>query len=87
MSNSPSDVRNHFSFDDLTTSELDARRSELVKKAAGNYENLSIDDLRELSALSAARRRRTAGPPKAKPAKAKKEKVATQSLEDILAGL
>lgn len=58
---------------------LESKRRALVLKSAGNHENLDIDDLRELAAITAVLRRRSSGPPKAakKTAAAKKKGPAT----------
>lgn len=44
---------------------LESKRRTLVTKSQGNHENLDIDDLRELAAITAVLRRRSSGPPKA----------------------
>ena len=49
----------------LPPADLEARRRALVAKAAGNHDNLSIDDLHELAAITGVLRRKSSGPPKA----------------------
>ena len=44
---------------------LEARRRAIVAKAAGNHENLDLEDLHELAAITGVLRRRASGPPKA----------------------
>lgn len=68
--------------EDLTTkesSELDAMRRAIVTKAAGNYENLAVEDLHSLLAITAALRLKGKnGPPKvAKTPKAKAAPLTT----------
>ena len=75
-----------FNIAELSPAELEARRRQIVASCAGNWEALSVEDLRELSAITSALRRRTAGPPKAAkaPSKAKSKKAtAEQVLLDI----
>lgn len=47
--------------------DLEQRRRALVAKAAGLHDNLSIDELHELAAVTGVLRRRASGPPKTKP--------------------
>lgn len=75
-----------FSLDDKSPGELEARRRELVALAKGNVDDLSLDQLRELAAITSALRRRTAGPPKAaKAAKGAKKPKAT--MDDLMSQL
>lgn len=69
--------------------ELELMRREIITQAAGNYDGLSMDTLKRLAAITAALRRKTAGPPKEK--KARKPKTVGKSpkatLDDALKGL
>lgn len=51
-------------FADMPPSDLEARRKALVLKAAGNHDNLSLEDLHELAAITGVLRRKASGPPK-----------------------
>lgn len=63
---------------------LEAKRRALVTKAAGSHDNLEIDDLRELAAITAVLRRRSSGPPKAvKTPGAKKVKKGPATADDL----
>lgn len=68
----------------VPATDLEARRRAIVAKAAGNHENLSIDDLHELAAITGVLRRKASGPPKAvKTPKEKKQKPAPATLDDL----
>lgn len=63
---------------------LESQRKALVAKAAGDHENLDIDDLRALAAITAVLRRRASGPPKtAKTRAASKPKNQKASADDL----
>jgi hypothetical protein len=71
-------------FADMPPADLESRRQAIVQKAAGNHENLSLEDLHELAAITGVLRRRVSGPPKAaKVPKVKKEKAAAATLDDL----
>jgi hypothetical protein len=75
----------------LSPPELEQRRRNLVAKYLGTpgadpvaaVDDMTIEDLHELAAITSALRRRTAGPPKAK-ARAKAAKAAKPSLDNLL---
>jgi len=52
--------------------DLEARRRAIIAKAAGQHDNLSIDELHELAGITGVLRRRSSGPPKTKPTKSPK---------------
>ena len=82
------DVKTTLSLDSMTPQDLDLRRREIVATANGDYENLSLDDLKELAAITSAMRRRTAGPPKAlKSATKGAAKKPKPTLNSLLEGL
>jgi hypothetical protein len=70
-------------FAKLPPNDLEARRRAIVTKAAGQHDNLTIEELHELAAITGVLRRRASGPPKAarspraaKPAKPQLEDLA-----------
>lgn len=52
-------------FSAMDPNELEYRRKAIVTKANGSHDNLSLDDLHELAAITGVLRRRASGPPKA----------------------
>ncbi len=52
-------------FEKMPPTDLEARRRALVTKAAGQHDNLTIEELHELAGLTGVLRRRASGPPKA----------------------
>src|SRR6266850_5696955 len=52
--------------------DLETRRRVIVAKAQGQHDNLTIDELHELAAITGVLRRRASGPPKATRAKTAK---------------
>lgn len=50
---------------DMDPNLLELRRREILAKANGVHDNLEIDELRELAAITSVIRRRSSGPPKA----------------------
>ena len=62
--------------------DLEQRRRAIVTKAAGQHDNLSIDELHELAAITGILRRRSSGPPKAKKLNGKPKPV-KMSIEDL----
>ena len=68
-------------FASLPPVDLESRRRAIVAKAAGQHDNLSFEELRELAAITSVLRRRSSGPPKAPRAKA--AKPAKPTLEDL----
>lgn len=72
------------SFAAMDPNTLELKRRTIVAKAAGNHDNLDLDDLRELAAITAVLRRRSSGPPKAaKTPKAKKVKAGPAEADDL----
>lgn len=71
-------------YENIPTVDLETRRRAIMAKANGSHENLSIEDLHELAAITGVLRRKASGPPKAaKGSKPKKEKPAAASLDDL----
>jgi hypothetical protein len=71
-------------FANMDPTTLELKRRGLVDKAQGNHDNLDLDDLRELAAITAVLRRRASGPPKAaKKAGAKKTKAGPATADDL----
>lgn len=64
----------------LPTADLEQKRSALIAKAKGNPDNLTDDDLRELSIVTGVLRRKASGPPKAAPKPRGKQKVELSDL-------
>ena len=52
-------------YEKLPPTDLEARRRALITKAAGQHDNLTIEELHELAGLTGVLRRRASGPPKA----------------------
>jgi hypothetical protein len=69
-------------FAKLPPNDLEARRRAIVAKAAGQHDNLTIDELHELAAITGVLRRRASGPPKAPRPKAP-AKAARPTIEDL----
>jgi hypothetical protein len=68
----------------MPQADLEARRRAIIAKAAGSHDNLEIEDLHELAAITGVLRRKASGPPKAvKEKKARGEKPAAVSLDDL----
>lgn len=66
----------------MSPAELQLARDDIVRSAAGNFDNLSVDDLRRLSAIYQVLRRKSAGPPK-KARKAAAPGAKKVTLDDI----
>lgn len=69
----------------MPQADLEARRREIVAKAAGSHENLAYEDLHELAAITGVLRRKASGPPKAvkAPKATKSAKPAAATLDDL----
>lgn len=68
----------------LSPSDLETMRREIVTKAQGSHDNLDIDDLHRLAAITGVLRRRASGPPKAVKAKGERAtKAAPAQLDDL----
>jgi hypothetical protein len=65
----------------LAPVDLEQRRRAIIAKASGQHDNLTIEELHELAAITGVLRRRASGPPKVK--KAAKGKPAKPALEDL----
>lgn len=52
-------------FAQMHPNDLEARRRAIVAKAAGSHDNLDLEDLHELAAITGVLRRKASGPPKA----------------------
>lgn len=65
----------------LAPVDLEQRRREIISKANGQHDNLSIEELHELAAITGVLRRRASGPPKAP--KAARVKAPKPTLEDL----
>ena len=70
-------------YESIAPVDLEAKRRALVAKAAGQHDNLSIEELHELAAITGVLRRRSSGPPKAVKAKAAKAAKVEASLADL----
>lgn len=68
-------------FAKLAPVDLESRRRAIVTKAAGQHDNLSIEELHELAAITGVLRRRASGPPKVPRTKA--AKPSKPLLEDL----
>lgn len=62
--------------------DLETMRREIILKAQGNHDNLSIEELRELAAITGVLRRKASGPPKEAKKKASTKK-APATLDDL----
>lgn len=67
----------------MPPSDLENMRRAIVAKANGSHDNLSIDDLHQLAAITGVLRRRASGPPKAVKAKGERAKPAKADLGDL----
>jgi hypothetical protein len=65
--------------DSMNLQQVELRRNEILALAKGDFENLSVDNLRELAYIASKLRRTNVGPPK-EPKKAAKPK----SVMDLL---
>lgn len=66
--------------------ELEARRVALVKKANGSHDNLTLEDLHELAAVTGVLRRKASGPPKEAKTKGtspKRAKAQPATIDDL----
>ena len=72
-------------FSKLPPNDLEQRRRAIVAKAQGQHDNLSIEELHELAAITGVLRRRASGPPKAPkvPRAANGNKPPKPTLEDL----
>lgn len=57
-------------YENIPPVELEQRRRAIHAKAAGQHDNLTIEELHELAAITGVLRRRASGPPRAARAKA-----------------
>ena len=74
----------------MSPGELEIRRRELVQSATStSVDDLPLETLRELAAITAQLRRKTAGPPKSETAKKARKNGATKkaSVDDIFGAL
>ena len=69
-------------YSSMSTIDLESRRRAIVTKGAGSHDNLSLEDLHELAAVTGVLRLKASGPPKA--AKPKRVKAGPTSLEDLV---
>lgn len=75
------DITSYAAMDPAT---LESIRRSLVAKAAGTHENLSLEDLHQLAAVTGVLRRRASGPPKVAKVKGeRKAPAAKAALEDL----
>lgn len=66
----------------MSPSELNLVRDDIVRAAQGNFDALSIEDLRRLSAIYQVLRRKSVGPPK-KARKTDAKPTTKVTLDDI----
>ena len=52
-------------YESIAPNDLESRRRQIIAKAAGQHDNLTIDELHELAAITGVLRRKASGPPKA----------------------
>lgn len=68
----------------IAPNDLETMRREIVAKAKGSHDNLEIEDLHRLAAITGVLRRRASGPPKAVKVKGEKRvKAAPAQIEDL----
>lgn len=68
----------------MAPTDLENRRRAIVAKAQGSHDNLSLEDLHELAAITGVLRRKASGPPKAvKTPGTKRTKAAPATLDDL----
>lgn len=68
----------------LPPADLETMRRNIVTKASGNHENLSLEELHVLAAITGVLRRRSSGPPKVvKEKKGPKAKAAPATIDDL----
>lgn len=67
----------------LPPNDLETMRRAIVAKAAGSHDNLSIDDLHQLAAITGVLRRRASGPPKAVKTPGTRAKPVKAVLDDL----
>lgn len=67
----------------MSPAELQMERDTIIRTAAGDFDALSIDDLRRLAAIYQVLRRKSAGPPKKAKAKGAKPSAPKVTLDDI----
>lgn len=72
-------------FANMPPNDLEARRRAIVTKANGSHDNLTIDELHELAAITGVLRRRASGPPKAAKATGTKRTTTAKATIDDLA--
>jgi len=70
-------------FAKLPPNDLEQRRRAIVAKAQGQHDNLSIEELHELAAITGVLRRRASGPPKAPKAKRPANSNVKPTIEDL----
>lgn len=71
-------------FANTPPADLEQMRRNLIAKASGNHENLSLDDLHMLAGITAVLRRRASGPPKEpKKAAGTRAKPSKATVEDL----
>jgi hypothetical protein len=69
----------------LPPNDLENMRRAIVAKAAGSHDNLSIEDLHQLAAITGVLRRRASGPPKTVKEKGAPRAKAVKATVDDLA--
>lgn len=70
-------------FANTPAAELEIMRRNLVTKAAGSHDNLSIEELHTLAAITGVLRRKASGPPKAAKEKSSRAKPAKATIDDL----
>lgn len=72
-------------YEAIPPTDLETMRRNLVMKANGNHENLTIEDLHTLAAITGVLRRKASGPPKAvkTPGAKRAAKAAPATLDDL----
>ena len=67
----------------LPPNDLEQRRRAIVAKAQGQHDNLSIEELHELAAITGVLRRRASGPPKTVKSKRAANTNTKPTIEDL----
>ena len=70
-------------YEKIAPVDLEQRRRAIITKANGQHDNLSIDELHELAAITGVLRRRASGPPKAPRAAKAKGPPSKPSIMDL----
>lgn len=72
-------------YESMNPADLEMRRRAIVQKANGSHDNLEIEELHELAAITGVLRRKASGPPKEakKPTGTRKPKAEKATIDDL----